>query len=165
MTLYTSKAIAEWLGLTERRVRQLRDEGVISEARPGLYALRPTVSKYITYLRKGSNDLNEERAKLTTAKREAAEMENARLRWEFLEVGEIEKGLRTMNHNIRSRFLAMPAKLAPVLSKMAGDQAAILDALKQEVYEALEELTDYRKLLEEIKDADKNKTGETGEDH
>ena len=42
---------------------------------------------------------------------------------------------------------------------------AILDALKQEVYEALEELTDYRKLLEEIKDADKNKTGETGEDH
>ena len=45
MTLYTSKAIAEWLGLTERRVRQLRDEGVISEARPGLYALRPTVSR------------------------------------------------------------------------------------------------------------------------
>ena len=103
MTLYTSKAIAEWLGLTERRVRQLRDEGVISEARPGLYALRPTVSRYITYLRKGSNDLNEERAKLTKAKREAAEMENARLRWEFLEVDEIEKGLRTMNHNIRSR--------------------------------------------------------------
>ena len=31
MTLYTSKAIAEWLGLTERRVRQLRDEGVISD--------------------------------------------------------------------------------------------------------------------------------------
>ena len=41
MTLYTSKVIAQWLCLTERRVRQLRDEGVIVEARPGLYELRP----------------------------------------------------------------------------------------------------------------------------
>ena len=149
MTLYTSKAIAGWLGLTERRVRQLRDEGVISEARPGLYALRPTVSKYITYLRKGSSDLNEERAKLTRAKREAAEMENARLRGELLEVGEIEKGLRTMNLNIRSRFLSIPAKLAPALVAASGDQAAMYDLLKRAVCETLEELTDYRKLLEE----------------
>ena len=28
MRLYTSKVIADWLGLTERRVRQLRDEGL-----------------------------------------------------------------------------------------------------------------------------------------
>ena len=148
MTLYTSKVIAEWLGVTERRVRQLRDEGVIAETRPGLYALRPTVSRYITYLRKGSSDLNEERAKLTKAKREAAEMENDRLRGELLEAGEIEKGLRAMNLNIRSRFLSVPAKLAPALVAANGDQAAIYDLLKRAVCETLEELTDYRKLLE-----------------
>ena len=34
MTLYTSKVVAKWLGLTERRVRQLRDEGIISEKMP-----------------------------------------------------------------------------------------------------------------------------------
>lgn len=36
MKLYTSKVVAQWLGLTERRVRQLRDEGVIAggPARP-----------------------------------------------------------------------------------------------------------------------------------
>ena len=28
MALYTSKAVAEVLGVTERRVRELRDEGV-----------------------------------------------------------------------------------------------------------------------------------------
>ena len=50
MTLYTSKVIAQWLCLTERRVRQLRDEGVIVEARPGLYELQPTVARYIKYL-------------------------------------------------------------------------------------------------------------------
>ena len=161
MTLYTSKVIAEWLGVTERRVRQLRDEGVIAETRPGLYALRSTVSRYITYLRKGSSDLNEERAKLTKAKREATEMENARLRGELLEAGKIEKGLRTMNLNIRSRFLSIPAKLAPALVAASGDQAVMYNLLKRAICETLEELTDYRSLLEE-----KNEDEETeNEDH
>lgn len=154
MTLYTSKVVAEWLGVTERRVRQLRDEGVIAEVRPGLYALRPTVSRYITYLRKGSSDLNEERAALTRAKREAVEMENARLRGNLLEAGEIEKGLRTMNLNIRSRLLSLPAKLAHALAATGGEQAAIYDILKRAICEVLEELADYRKLLEEGREKD-----------
>ena len=62
MTLYTSKVIAQWLCLTERRVRQLRDEGVIVEARPGLYELQPTVARYIKYLGgAGKESLNTER--------------------------------------------------------------------------------------------------------
>ena len=73
MTLYTSKVVAQWLCLTERRVRQLRDEGVIVEARPGLYELQPTVARYITYIGgAGKETLTNERMKLTRAKREAA---------------------------------------------------------------------------------------------
>ena len=69
MTLYTSKVIAQWLCLTERRVRQLRDEGVIVEARPGLYELQPTVARYIKYLGgAGKESLNTERMKLTAEK-------------------------------------------------------------------------------------------------
>lgn len=76
MKLYTSKVVAQWLCLTERRVRQLRDEGVIVEARPGLYELQPTVARYITYIGgAGKETLTNERMMLTRAKREAAEME------------------------------------------------------------------------------------------
>lgn len=71
MKLYTSKVIASWLDLSERRVRQLRDEGILTETKPGLFELRPTVSRYISYLRKGDNNLNDERAMLTRAKRDA----------------------------------------------------------------------------------------------
>lgn len=68
MTLYTSKVVAQWLCLTERRVRQLRDEGVIVEARPGLYELQPTVARYITYIGgAGKETLTNERMKLTRA--------------------------------------------------------------------------------------------------
>ena len=98
MTLYTSKAVAEWLGLTERRVRQLRDEGVIQEKSPGLYDMRKTVTRYILFIRKGNKkaDLNDERAMLTRAKREAADMENKVRRGELHSAEDIEKGIRTM---------------------------------------------------------------------
>lgn len=69
MTLYTSKVVAQHLNLTERRVRQLRDEGVIREKRPGLYDLVDTMTRYIKYIGAGSKaDLNDERAKLTKEK-------------------------------------------------------------------------------------------------
>lgn len=117
MTLYTSKVIAQWLCLTERRVRQLRDEGVIVEARPGLYELQPTVARYIKYLGgAGKESLNTERMKLTAEKRKAAEMDNDLRRGDLHSTQDIEKGIQTMCLNIRSRFLAMPAKLLLVLT-------------------------------------------------
>ena len=76
MKLYTSAAIARWLDLTERRVRQLRDKKFIEEARPGLYNLLDTLHRYIHYLRKDGTDneldidYNTERARLVKAKRE-----------------------------------------------------------------------------------------------
>ena len=132
--------------LTERRVRQLRDEGVISEKQPGLYDLQATVTKYITFLRNGSGkiNLNDERAGLTRAKREAAEMENKLRMGELHRTQDIEAGLKTVFLNIRGRFLALPAKLSPTLASMGGNQTAIFDELKQAIDEALEELSDYR---------------------
>ena len=146
MKLYTSKVVAAWLGLTERRVRQLRDEGVISEKQPGLYDLQATVTKYITFLRNGNGkiNLNDERAGLTRAKREAAEMENKLRMGELHRTQDIEAGLKTVFLNIRGRFLALPAKLSPTLASMGGNQTAIFDELKQAIDEALEELSDYR---------------------
>ena len=149
MTLYTSKVVAQWLCLTERRVRQLRDEGVIAEKQPGLYDLQATVVRYITFLRNGSGkiSLNDERAGLTKAKREAAEMENKLRMGELHRTQDIERGLKTVFLNIRGRFLALPAKLSPTLAGMGGNQTAIFDELKQAIDETLEEVSDYRAAL------------------
>lgn len=56
MKAYTSKAVAAWLDISERRVRQLRDEKVITEIRPGLYDLKTVNHQYINYLRKNNPD-------------------------------------------------------------------------------------------------------------
>ena len=155
MRLYTSKVIADWLGLTERRVRQLRDEGIIEEQAPGLYDLRATTRRYISYLRSGS--LADERAGLTRAKREAAEMENALRRGELHRTEEIESGIKTMLLDIRGRFLSLPAKLSPALAAMGGDQASIFDELKHAIDETLEELRDFNVAFAQEEDGDGEK--------
>lgn len=160
MKLYTCEAVADWLALTPRRVRQLRDEGIISERMPGLYEMKPTITRYIMYLRKGSGktDLNDERALLTRAKREAADMENDLKRGALHSSEDIEKGIKAMCLNIRTKLLTLPAKLSPRLSQMGGDQAGIFDEMKKAVDETLEELSDYRTLLAAASDNDEEET-------
>lgn len=148
MKVYSSKVIAQWLGLTERRVRQLRDEGIIKEFKPGFYELHPTVLRYINYLRgAGEVSLQTERMKLTAEKRKSAEMDNEVRRGQLHSTEAIEAGIKTMCLNIRSRFLAMPAKLSPALVAAGSNQSAIFDVLKNAIDEALEELSDYRVAL------------------
>lgn len=150
MKLYTDKAVADWLALTDRRVRQLRDEGVISERAPGFYDMKNTVTRYILYLRKGrgKTDYNDERAMLTRAKREAADMENEERRNNLHKTEDVERGIQAMCLNIRGRFSTLPAKLAGELAALTGgNQAAIYDALKRAIDETLEELSDYRVAL------------------
>ncbi len=144
MKLYTSKVLAQWLNITERRVRQLRDEGIIREEAPGLYNLRQSVISYIAYLKHGSSELNDERTKLTAEKRKAAEFDNAIRQGNIHTTEDIEKALKTLCLNTRSRFLALPAKLSPALATMDGNQAQIFDTLKSAINEALEELSDYK---------------------
>lgn len=145
MKLHTTNVVADWLALTPRRVRQLRDEGVLIEKAPGLYDLQSSVIRYITYLRKGSGNTNltDERAMLTRAKRQAADMENEVRRGNLHSTEDIEKGLATMCLNIRGRLSTLPAKLSGELAQMSGDRAGIFDKLKMAIDEELEDLSTF----------------------
>ena len=56
MALFTTKGIADCLNLTERRVRELRDEGVLTEERPGIFNLKTVVRQYVAYKTGGTKD-------------------------------------------------------------------------------------------------------------
>jgi len=175
MKLYTTEAIAIYLDMTVRNVRNLRKKKIIAEAKPGLYELVPTVNAYINYLRgeDGTGDsYTEERAKLTRAKAEAAEMETRRLKRELHETDEIEQGLSILVTNLRSRALSLPAKLTPLLVQMGDDKAAVYDLLEKSVNELLEEMSDYETAFElpegsehEEKRADRGGTKVSGRDN
>ena len=155
MKLYTVKVMANCLDLSERRVRQLREEGILIEAAPGLYELWPNVRRYINFLRgnaDGKADLNEERAKLTREKRIAAEQENKVKSGELYRKQDIMLGLSTMLMNLRSRMMALPNKLAPSIAKLGGNEDEIQDVLRDTFYEILDEFSHYDTALESPKE-------------
>ncbi|MCI8935211.1 MAG: hypothetical protein HFG24_01970 [Anaerotruncus sp.] len=154
MKLHDTKAVARFLDVSERRVRQLRDEKVIAEVRPGLYDLLDANRRYINYLRKRNPeseeavDYNTERAKLVRAKRRNEELD-LQIRENQLHSSEdVEAVLSNMLISFRSRLMAIPSRLSPILSKKT-DKAEIFKILKAQVDEALNELSDFNALFGE----------------
>lgn len=148
LKLYTVKAVAAWLDLTESRVRQLRKEKIITEYKPGLYDLKTVNHEYINYLRKNSPtetsiDYNTERAKLVRAKRESQELELRLRREELHEAAEIEQVMTDTLVKFKTKLMAIPAKLSPILAKKK-DQTEIFKIIKKTIDETLEELSDFR---------------------
>jgi hypothetical protein len=147
--LYDSKAVARFLDVSERRVRQLRDEKVITEKRPGLYDLIETNHSYINYLRKRNPeseeniDYNTERAKLVRAKRKNEEYELQLKENQLHAAVDIEIVMKNMLVNFKSRLMAIPSKLSPILCKKT-DKAEIFKLLKEQIDEALLELSDFK---------------------
>ena len=165
MKLYTSTVVAQWLDISDRRVRQLRQKGVLEEARPGLYNLKDCVHRYIEYLKKDGSaeeavDYNAERAKLARAKREKEELELELKRREVLQAADVEKVMVEMLLRFRQKIRNIPVKQSPALA-VETDQMEIFLALKRATDEALEELADFDGLLEEMEEG--RPDGGTGE--
>lgn len=118
MKLYDAKAVARFLDVSERRVRQLRDEKVIAEVRPGLYDLIDTNHRYIIISEKMESeseetiDYNTERAKLVRAKRKNEEYELQLKENTLHAAADIEAVMTDMLVNFKSRLMAIPSKLA-----------------------------------------------------
>ena len=157
MKVVTGKVVADTLGLTERRIRQLRQDGIIKETAygSGLYRLAETVQAYIAFLTKGeTNDNNaalnlaKEKALLMRAKRESEEYDLMLKRGDLHQTEEIRQIISGMLANFRSRLLSIPSKASPELA-VKSDKAEIFEILKRLVDEALNELADFDELFPE----------------
>ncbi len=145
----TTVELAMALNLTDRRVRQLRSDGVIEAMGRNKYDLTQALQGYINFLTGGSDNSKEvssnyhsERAKLTKAKRETAEIELALLRNEVHAAEDITAVVAGMLMAFRARLLALPTKMAPMLLAQT-ELTKIQDILRSGVYECLSELSEY----------------------
>ena len=151
MKLYTAKVLAAYLDMTERNVRMLKDKGIITEYKPGLYQLKPCIVRYINFLRGNSTDAENldyqtERAKLTKAKRELVEMDKRARSGELHEAAAVEMIITDMLIRFRQKLMSIPAKQSPVLA-LKSDEKEVFRILKDSIDEALCELADYDALF------------------
>ena len=146
--IYTRKAIAQLLGLSEKRIKQLTEDGTIKEFSHGHYRLWPTVKSYISYLQNagGSLDYNAEKANLTRVKREEAELSLSLRRGELHRAEDVEFILTNMLIAFKAKLEALPHKILPLLiNAMEHNNAPneVLIILRKAIEEAVDELRDY----------------------
>ena len=75
----TEAELAEYLGLSTRRIRQLFKEGIVIKSQRGKYDLKESVNKYINSLRDREKNKDENLEKLKISK-EAESLMHERLK-------------------------------------------------------------------------------------
>lgn len=146
--IVSTAEISEILGLSDRRIRQLEKEDALVKINRGKYDLKASVQRYIEYIKAQAEkteeelDLTKEKTLLTRANRQKVELELQIMRGELHRSEDVRRVMNNMLGAFRARVLAIPSKTAPQLLAQT-DLAIIQDILKKEVYEALQELSEY----------------------
>lgn len=164
-------AIAKMFGVTDRRVRQFVEEGVIDRVGHGRFDVVDTVFKYVTHLRMSNDQLDQsdvtesldyEKYLHEKAKREKAEIELAHIKGRMHSSTEVEKVMNNMLASFRSRILAIPSKTAPSLIAR-DDISQIEQLLEVQVHEALSELSNYDpKMFMDARDEEEEENEQEG---
>lgn len=136
------------IGVSTSRIRQLDKESAFVKVGRGKYDLPQSIQKYIDYqVEKAAGDdedLNKLREETlwTRARRKKSEIEYKIMAGELHRSQDVEEVMNAMLASFRAQLLAFPTKAAPKVQGIK-DIMAIKEALKKEVYELMEELSDY----------------------
>lgn len=140
--------LAQIIGVTDRRIRQLEEVGILTKISRGKYDLIDTVQAYISWLREQSElslselNLTQEQALLTRTRRKIAEIDLQIMKGELHRAEDVERVMNQMLGNFRARCLAIPSKTAPQIVGNMEIQA-VQNVIKREIHGALNELADY----------------------
>jgi len=139
----SARELAELLGISERRVNQLVNEGVLRRELEGNFDLTQSIATYYEnkYANKDEDSYWEERALHEAAKRKLAELDLARKQNMSHDAGDVERVMTDLLSNLRSQLLGVPAKMAVHLENKS--RTVIMDELAKEIESRLSELSDY----------------------
>ncbi|WP_424138654.1 hypothetical protein [Roseomonas chloroacetimidivorans] len=156
------------IGVSERRIRELRDEGVIPDDGAGRYVLGDAVRAYCAHIRpaagkaagggsEAAEDLDANRARESRLRGDRLELINAQLRAELVPAAEMEAVVGTVFDAVRGKMLAVPSRAAPVL---VGEKTAlgIQDKLTEIVHDACGDLA-ATEAVATIKDRARRRAG------
>lgn len=143
------KQLSGILGITTRRLRQLKEEGFFYFSETSKkYNLEKCVKEYIEYKVKAEVDrgtyidVDKEKAEHESIKKNISKLKLRRMKKELHEADDVELFLNEMLINFRNRLLSIPGKVAVQLIG-EDDVNRIIEMLQQEMIEALDELSEY----------------------
>ncbi len=145
--------LGDIIGVSDRRIRGLAEEGVLVRAAKGRYKLIESLKNYILMLRIANGgdvqasdmenlDLDTEKAKHEVIKIQMSELKLRLMEGSVHKSEDVRAVMSDMLVTFRSRLMNHPAKTAPILANMY-DTGQIQAYLEREMQEALRELRDY----------------------
>ena len=154
MIIVSSKVLAEIIGVGERQVRNLAEEGILVRNSHGKYLFLKSIKNYIINLKiakageKVASDFDgeeldweQEKARHEHLKSMITEINLQLIKGQVHRSQDVGSVISDMFTKFRSKMMALPSKLAPKLQKKEKEEIA--DILRTEVAEALNELADY----------------------
>lgn len=154
MVSVSSKVLEEILGVGDRQVRNLAEEGILVRNSHGRYLLLKSVKNYILNLKiarageKVTSDFEEsgldwdsEKAKHEHLKAMITEVKLQLIKGQVHKSEDVGAVITNMFTNFRSKMRAVPYKLAPKLE--GKTKIEISKILREEIDFALQELADY----------------------
>lgn len=153
----TAEQLADLFDLTKVRVHQLVTEGIVVKVERGVFDLMESVRGYVRFLKQRKvnqydtvgddpGDWQRERARLTRAKADMAEMQAAILKGTVHEAKAVESVWTDHLLACRAKLLSMPKKLAPRIHGVVK-LTSIETEIDAAITEALNELAAYDPAL------------------
>lgn len=149
----SAKVISKIIGVSERMVRYLAQDGIMVKTSSGRYKLQDSLYNYITNLRV-NNDINNsqmnledelnldvEKALNERVKRHMNELKFALMKGKVHKSEDVETVMTDMLANFKTKLVGLPAKLTPQLANK--DKSEIQNILTDEMLDVLAELADY----------------------
>jgi hypothetical protein len=159
--------IADWLGISTRRVAEMQAEGVLPKG-----DTKAAVRAYCAHIRPASGraaaggsdaapDLDAARIRLTNAQADGHEMKNQILRGEMIPGSDLEIVAGGFVDGVRAKFLALPTRAAPLLVGLTS-LSEVRDVLTGLVHEALADLAE-QEIVSKTKDRARNRAGRSAD--
>ncbi|MFG1286555.1 hypothetical protein [Xanthobacter versatilis] len=141
----TADELATLLGVTPKTVRNHADRGVVVKASRGKYLASASIRNLIADARKArrSNDLDREQLALVKEKRKAAELRNAQVEGELIELDEAFAVLDSIIATYRIGLDGLPARI----TRDVALRKTIKDACDATLTEASNKFTEFAKRM------------------
>lgn len=174
----SQKQLSQCLGISTRRIRQLREEGVFCrrDGKATGYNLEKCIQEYIDYKvnaevgRSASISKEKIQAEHEEVKKQISVLKLRRLRRELHEAADVENFLSDMLLKFRNRMLAIAPRVA-MRAVGEGDIGRLTEIIQKEMLDTLEELSEYDPdeidgiVLQEFEDdEDEDMNGEDDEE-
>lgn len=142
--------VADWLGLSGRRVKELRAEGVLPGGSGEAYDLKACVRAYCSHIRpasgraaaggaEGAGNLDQARIEVLNEQRDRLRMLNEQMRGDTVLAEDMENVVGAYADAVRAKVLGLPTRAAPLVLGVTS-LAEVRDKLTELAHEACGDL-------------------------